>query len=82
MIVGETHFVKNHHPGTVILDGQKFSFTIIDDMLCVAGKNKVFMDSVMIKNHEQLDPFEFSSLLFGFCLNQLKAKATQDLELV
>lgn len=79
IVIGETYFNKDHLSGITILDGQKYSFTIEDDQLNLF-ENHRSKTTVSIEHLDQLDVYEFSALLFGFCISHLKTKMKREYE--
>lgn len=64
VVVGESHF-RNRQSGTLILDGEKFSFTTENGRVQLFNRSHQLVAETTIDAPELLDPYEFSALLFG-----------------
>jgi hypothetical protein len=63
--VGEAHFEKNRHAGSLILNETKHVFKVIGENLQLFNHQKQLVFEIGIKDIEDLELFEFAALLFG-----------------
>ena len=64
IVVGEIHFTPNIQSGQLILDNEKFGFSVKgEELYLFSGNHEHFRAA--ITGLRQLDAFEFSALLFG-----------------
>jgi hypothetical protein len=64
VVIGESHF-RDSNSGTLIIDGEKFSFLTKEGLVSLFNNNRQLVAETTIESPEHLDLYEFSALLFG-----------------
>ena len=79
VIIGESYFEKNRLSGIMIVNENKYSFTISGDRLKLFDRKKQLVSEINVDHIQQLELFEFAALLFGSGLVRGKSKLTHAL---
>jgi len=65
VITGESHFGNSRHSGVLIVNENKYSFSVEKDHLKLFDRHHEMVIDTNVDGLGQLDLYEFSALLFG-----------------
>ncbi|MEJ7626869.1 MAG: hypothetical protein WKF35_08400 [Ferruginibacter sp.] len=80
IVIGECFINKNRSAGTLLLDGEKYTFKSIGLNIVLSDRNEKTISNLLFTQKEDLDILEFSALLFGFCCNHHKSNVKHKFE--